>query len=130
MHGFSGTKLADVFIDEVVSFYHPREKFAPAFAASFLVPASKVRDIIEKEIGGRGLAFDQRDPDTREREVFRAATEVQRAGEAQRAGGGQRASVGRAVYSDRYKLLWHTAKTRAFRRRGQAALFNKSGKEE
>ena len=117
----------DVFIDEYVSLYHPREKFAQTFAACFLMPASKVRATIEKEFGGRKLSFDhvlylkryfgvsfaamlrkvrelgfvsaaqfedyiKRDPDTREREVFGAT-------------GGERASVGRAVFSDRYKLL-------------------------
>jgi Zn-dependent peptidase ImmA (M78 family) len=48
----------DVFVDEYVSLYHPREKFAQTFAACFLMPASKVRAIIEKEFGGRKLTFD------------------------------------------------------------------------
>jgi Zn-dependent peptidase ImmA (M78 family)/transcriptional regulator with XRE-family HTH domain len=49
----------DVFIDEYVSLYHPREKFAQTFAASFLMPASKVRAIVEKEFGDRRLTFEQ-----------------------------------------------------------------------
>ena len=49
----------DVFVDEYVSLYHPREKFAQTFAASFLMPASKVRAIIEKEFGGRKLNLEQ-----------------------------------------------------------------------
>jgi Zn-dependent peptidase ImmA (M78 family) len=48
----------DVFIDEYVSLYHPREKFAQTFAAGFLMPASKVRAIVEKEFGGRRLTFE------------------------------------------------------------------------
>ena len=117
----------DVFIDEYVSLYHPREKFAQTFAASFLMPASKVRALVEKEFGDRRLAFEhvlylkryfgvsfaamlrkvrelgfvsaaqfedyiKRDPDSREREVFGMRL-------------GERSSVGRAIYSDRYKLL-------------------------
>jgi Zn-dependent peptidase ImmA (M78 family) len=48
-----------IFIDDYVSLYHPREKFAQTFAACFLMPASKVRAIIEKEFGGRKLMSDQ-----------------------------------------------------------------------
>ena len=46
----------DVFIDEVVSLYHPREPFAQAFAARFLMPPSKVREMIEKEFRVRRSA--------------------------------------------------------------------------
>jgi len=49
----------DVFIDEYVSLYHTREKFAQTFATCFLMPASKVRAIIEKEFGGRKLDLEQ-----------------------------------------------------------------------
>jgi Zn-dependent peptidase ImmA (M78 family) len=49
----------DVFIDDYVSLYHPREKFAQTFAACFLMPASKVRAIIEKESGGRPVYSDR-----------------------------------------------------------------------
>jgi len=48
-----------IFIDDYVSLYYPREKFAHSFAACFLMPASKVRTIIETEFGGRRLTFDQ-----------------------------------------------------------------------
>jgi hypothetical protein len=117
----------------VVSLYHPREKFAQTFAASFLMPASKVRAIVEKEFGDRRLTFEQvlylkryfgvsfaamlrkarelgyvsaaqfedfikRDPDSREREVFGATGR-------RRARGEGRAGVGRAIFSDRYRLL-------------------------
>ena len=113
--------------NNIGTIYHPREEFAQTFAACFLTPASKVRAIIEKEFGGCRLTFDQalylkryfgvsftamlrrvremgfvsgaqfeeyikRDPDSREREVFGTR-------------GGERAGVGRAIYSDRYKLL-------------------------
>ena len=40
----------DVFIDEYASLYHPREQFAQAFAARFLMPPGKVREIIEKDL--------------------------------------------------------------------------------
>lgn len=39
--------------------HNPREKFAQTFAASFLMPASKVRAIVEKEFGDRRLTFEQ-----------------------------------------------------------------------
>ncbi len=41
---------ADVFVDEYVSLYHPREQFAQAFAARFLMPPAKVREIVEKDL--------------------------------------------------------------------------------
>jgi Zn-dependent peptidase ImmA (M78 family) len=132
----------DFFIDEYVSLYHPREKFAQTFAACFLMPASKVRAIVEKEFGGRRLTFDhvlylkryfgvsfaamlrkvreigfvtaaqfeeyvKRDPDSREREVFGARA-------------GDRVRVGRAIYSDRFKLLQLEASSPAARRRRSA----------
>jgi len=40
------------------SVWRPREKFAQTFTASFLMPASKVRALIEKEFGGRRLKFE------------------------------------------------------------------------
>jgi hypothetical protein len=39
-----------IFIGEYVSLSDPREKFGRTFAAGFLMPASKVRAIIEKEL--------------------------------------------------------------------------------
>jgi transcriptional regulator with XRE-family HTH domain len=41
---------ADVFIDEYASLYHPREQFAQAFAARFLMSPAKVAEIIEKDL--------------------------------------------------------------------------------
>jgi Zn-dependent peptidase ImmA (M78 family) len=41
---------ADVFIDEYASLYHPREQFAQTFAARFLMPPAKVREIVEKDL--------------------------------------------------------------------------------
>lgn len=49
----------DVFIDEYVELYHPREQFAQMFAAGFLMPPSKVREIIEKDFRSQRLTFDQ-----------------------------------------------------------------------
>lgn len=49
----------DVFIDEYVELYHPREQFAQMFAARFLMPPSKVREIIEKDFRSQRLTFDQ-----------------------------------------------------------------------
>jgi Zn-dependent peptidase ImmA (M78 family) len=49
---------ADMFVDEYVSLYAPREQFAQAFAARFLMPPSKVRATAEKEIGSTRLTYD------------------------------------------------------------------------
>jgi len=48
----------DIFVDEFLSLYHPREKFAQAFAAQFLMPSSKVSEIIEKDFRSRNLRFE------------------------------------------------------------------------
>jgi len=117
----------DVFIDEYVSLYHPREKFAQTFANCFLMPASKVRATIEKEFGGRRLTFDQvlylkryfgvsfAAMLRKVRELgFMSAAQFEdfikrdpdsREREVFGARGGERPSAGRPVYSDRYKLL-------------------------
>jgi Zn-dependent peptidase ImmA (M78 family)/transcriptional regulator with XRE-family HTH domain len=117
----------DVFIDEYVSLYHPREKFAQTFAACFLMPASKVRATIEKEFGGRRLTFDQvlylkryfgvsfaamlrkvREMGfvtTAQFEDYIKRDPDTREREVFGARGGERASVGRPIFSDRYKLL-------------------------
>jgi len=47
----------DVFIDEYVSLYSPREQFAQAFARRFLMPPAKVNEIIEKDIRSRKLTY-------------------------------------------------------------------------
>ena len=117
----------DVFIDDYVSLYHPREKFAQTFAACFLMPASKVRAIIEKEFGGRKLMFDQvlylkryfgvsfAAMLRKVRELgFVSAAQFEdyfkrdpdsREREVFGARVGERAAAGRTVFSDRYKLL-------------------------
>lgn len=48
----------DIFINEYVSLYHPRERFAQKFAYHFLIPREKVREIIAKDIGKSRLEFD------------------------------------------------------------------------
>jgi len=117
----------DVFIDEYVSLYHPREKFAQTFAACFLMPASKVRAIIEKEFGGRRLTFDhvlyvKRYFGVSFAAMLRKLRELgfvsaaqfedyikrdpdSREREVFGAKSGERASAGRPIYSDRYKLF-------------------------
>ena len=121
----------DVFSDEFVSLSHPREEFAQTFAACFLMPSSKLRAIIENEFGGRKLTYEhvlylkryfgvssaamlrkvremgylsaaqhedslKLHPETREKEVF---------GDLWKEGLGRIAAAGRAVYSDRFRLL-------------------------
>ncbi len=49
----------DMVLDEYVSLYPPREQAAQAFALYFLVPPSKLRALVEKDAGPRGLSFDQ-----------------------------------------------------------------------
>jgi len=48
----------DIFVDEFLSLYHPREKFAQTFATRFLIPASKVKEIIEKDIRTNKLKYE------------------------------------------------------------------------
>ncbi len=48
----------DVFVDEFLPLYHPREKFAQKFALHFLIPQQKLRHIIQKEMHGRSLHFE------------------------------------------------------------------------
>ena len=48
----------DVFIDEYVSLYPPREQFAQAFAARFLMPPTKVREIVERDIRPHRISYD------------------------------------------------------------------------
>jgi Zn-dependent peptidase ImmA (M78 family)/transcriptional regulator with XRE-family HTH domain len=117
----------DVFIDEYVSLYHPREKFAQTFAACFLMPASKVQAIIEKEFGGRRLTFDhvlymKRYFGVSFAAMLRKVRELgfvsaaqfedyikrdpdSREREVFGARGRRRANASRPIYSDRYMLL-------------------------
>jgi Zn-dependent peptidase ImmA (M78 family)/transcriptional regulator with XRE-family HTH domain len=48
----------DIFVDEFLSLYHPREKFAQVFAAQFLMPPSKVSEIIDKDFRSGKLRFE------------------------------------------------------------------------
>jgi transcriptional regulator with XRE-family HTH domain len=48
----------DVFIDEYLPLYHPREKFAQQFAFEFLVPPRKLKHIVKKELHSRSLHFE------------------------------------------------------------------------
>ena len=48
----------DMFVDDYVSLYHPREKFAQLFARQFLMPSSKVRAVIEKDLRSNKLNYE------------------------------------------------------------------------
>lgn len=45
----------DILIDEYLSLYHPREKFAYKFAVRFLVPPSKMVEVIDKDLETKKL---------------------------------------------------------------------------
>ena len=47
----------DVLVDEYVTLYSPREQFAQAFASRFLIPPSKVRELIDRDIRTRRLSY-------------------------------------------------------------------------
>jgi len=49
----------DVLVDEYVTLYSPREQFAQAFAMRFLIPPSKVRELVEREVRSRHLTYPQ-----------------------------------------------------------------------
>ena len=48
----------DVVVDEYVSLYPPREQYAQTFASRFLVPPSKLRELVEKDSRSKSLSFD------------------------------------------------------------------------
>jgi transcriptional regulator with XRE-family HTH domain len=48
----------DVVIDEYVSLYPPREQFAQTFARLFLIPPSKLQEMIEKDFRSRSLGYE------------------------------------------------------------------------
>jgi transcriptional regulator with XRE-family HTH domain len=48
----------DVVVEEYVSLYPPREQFAQTFAARFLVPPDKLRELVEKDFRSKSLSFD------------------------------------------------------------------------
>jgi transcriptional regulator with XRE-family HTH domain len=49
----------DVVVDEYVSLYPPREQFAQTFASLFLVPRSKLHELIEKDFRARSLGYEE-----------------------------------------------------------------------
>jgi len=48
----------DLFVDEYLSLYHPRESFAQKFAVNFLIPTSKIHEIIRKDIRKKNIIFE------------------------------------------------------------------------
>jgi len=48
----------DIFVDEYVTLYHPRERFAQRFTTCFLMPRNKVKETVEKDLGKSRLDFD------------------------------------------------------------------------
>ncbi len=57
---FSGPIIdnPDILIDEYLSLYHPRERFAQEFALFFLLPFDNLREVIEKDIQRKNLEFE------------------------------------------------------------------------
>ena len=47
----------DIFIEEYLSLYHPREKFAQTFAVRFLIPPEKIKTVVEKDLHSKKLSF-------------------------------------------------------------------------
>ncbi len=47
----------DVIVDEYVTLYSPREQFAQSFASRFLIPPSKVRELVERDVRARRLSY-------------------------------------------------------------------------
>jgi transcriptional regulator with XRE-family HTH domain len=48
----------DVVVDEYVSLYPPREQFAQTFASLFLIPRTKLQEVIDKDFRSRSLAYE------------------------------------------------------------------------
>jgi transcriptional regulator with XRE-family HTH domain len=48
----------DVVVDEYVSLYPPREQFAQAFVSRFLIPPSKIQELVEKGSRSRSLGYE------------------------------------------------------------------------
>ncbi len=48
----------DVVVDEYATLYPPRESFAQVFASHFLIPPSKLREIVEGNLKGRSLGLE------------------------------------------------------------------------
>lgn len=47
----------DIFIEDFVTLYHAREKYAQTFALNFLMPSQKIDEIVTKDIRSKGLNF-------------------------------------------------------------------------
>ncbi len=45
----------DIFIEDYITLYHAREKYAQTFALNFLMPPKKIIEIIEKDIRSKSL---------------------------------------------------------------------------
>ncbi len=48
----------DVVLEEYVSLYPPREIFAQTFASHFLIPPPKLKELVEKNLRGRSVTFE------------------------------------------------------------------------
>jgi len=48
----------DIFIEDYITLYHGREKFAQTFALHFLLPPNKVKEIIQKDIRSKTMNFE------------------------------------------------------------------------
>ena len=48
----------DIFVDEYLPLYHPREKFASIFAQHFLIPPTKLKQIIAQDFKKRNLNYE------------------------------------------------------------------------
>jgi Zn-dependent peptidase ImmA (M78 family)/plasmid maintenance system antidote protein VapI len=48
----------DIFVDEYISLYHPREKFAQRFALHFLIPESKLKQVLNKYVVGGKVRYE------------------------------------------------------------------------
>ncbi len=47
----------DIFVEEYLPLYHPREKFAQMFAVCFLISPEKIKAVIEKDLHSKKLSF-------------------------------------------------------------------------
>ncbi len=48
----------DIFIEDYITLYHAREKYAQTFALNFLMPQKKIVEIIERDIRSKSLNFE------------------------------------------------------------------------
>ncbi len=48
----------DIFVDEYISLYHPREKFAQKFALHFLIPELKIKQVLNKYVAGENVRYE------------------------------------------------------------------------